>query len=196
MRLSLNRITGEKPCEASTRRSPGDLVAVCGVLLLTALELVALATAPVAQRPFVTGAVIGAGTAALITVWAVLHARHRAAQRPHHDLPAGPVDASWYADGSLDGFPMDEIRLFLLGPQPPLHRLDPRTRRPRRQVARQAPRPTRESRIPPCRSRPKADLLAGKSPTTHHSTTLTRPEQQRGRFRTGPSPWSQVRRRR
>jgi hypothetical protein len=96
----------------------GDLLAMCGVLLLAGLELVALATASAGQRPLATGAVIGSGTAAFITSWAILHARHRTAGRPHHDQPSGPVDTSWFTDHTLDGFPMDEIRPFLLGPDP------------------------------------------------------------------------------
>jgi hypothetical protein len=91
---------------------------VCGVLLLAALELVALATAPAGQRPFVMGAVIGAGTAALITAGAVVHARRRTAQRPRYDHSGDPVEASWFSDGTLDGCPMDELRPLLLGPEP------------------------------------------------------------------------------
>ena len=116
--LILNRKSGEKAMRNPRTPIPGDLLAVCGVLLLAALELVALATAPAGQRHLVTGAVIGSGTAASITTWAVLHTRRRTAQRTHHERPSSGVDASWFTEGTLDGFPMDEIRPFLLGPEP------------------------------------------------------------------------------
>ncbi|WP_055495774.1 hypothetical protein [Streptomyces sp. TP-A0356] len=96
----------------------GEGTAVLGVLLLTALEMTALATAPRADRPIVAGALVGAATAAFVVVAAVVHSHHRAQREAKRQLTE-TVDESWFTSGALDGFPMDAIRPLLLTPDAP-----------------------------------------------------------------------------
>ena len=100
----------------------GEGTAVLGVLLLTALEMTALATAPRADRPIVAGALVGAA-AAFVVVTAVVHSHHRAQREARRQLTE-TVDESWFTPGALDSFPMDAIPPLLLKPDAPsLNRL-------------------------------------------------------------------------
>ncbi|WP_329371139.1 hypothetical protein [Streptomyces sp. NBC_01483] len=58
----------------------GEGTAMLGVLTLAVLEMTALATAPASDGPIVSGALIGAATAAFVVVTAVWH-RHRTTAR-------------------------------------------------------------------------------------------------------------------
>ncbi|EST36585.1 hypothetical protein [Streptomyces roseochromogenus] len=78
----------------------GEGTAVLGVLLLTALEMTAVATAPRADRPVGAGALIGAATAAFVVVAAVVH-RHRRAQREARRQLTETADESWFTTRAI-----------------------------------------------------------------------------------------------
>ncbi|WP_225102472.1 hypothetical protein [Streptomyces sp. CoH27] len=96
----------------------GEGTAVLGVLLLTVLEMTAVATAPRADRPIVAGALVGAATAAFVVIAAMVRSHHRAQQEARRQLPEA-VDESWFTSGALDGFPMNAVRPLLLTPGAP-----------------------------------------------------------------------------
>ncbi|MEU8695651.1 hypothetical protein [Streptomyces sp. NPDC048665] len=101
----------------------GEGVALLGVLTLVVLEVTALATAPTRDRPIVSGALMGAGTAAFVLVAAVWHSHRNAARRARRRLHE-TVDDSWFTARTLDGFPMEAVRPYLLGKDAPgLNRL-------------------------------------------------------------------------
>jgi hypothetical protein len=101
----------------------GEMLALLGVLLLGALELAALITAPPHDRAFVAGAVVAAGSAALVVASAVVHARrNRPPTRP--TLDDEQVDESWFTAHAVEGFPMEAVRPWLLrADAPSLNRL-------------------------------------------------------------------------
>ena len=96
----------------------GEITALLGVLLLMVLEITALATAPARDRPLVSGALIGAGTAGFVVVAAVWHG-HRDATRQVGRSLTEAVDESWFTARTLDGFPMEAVRPYLLGRNAP-----------------------------------------------------------------------------
>ncbi|MFJ9931440.1 hypothetical protein ACIRU5_36170 [Streptomyces misionensis] len=96
----------------------GEGTAVLGVLLLTVLEMTALATAPRTDQPIVAGALLGAATAAFVVVAAVVHS-HRRGQRQARRQLTEAVDETWFTGGALDGFPEDAVRPLLLTPDAP-----------------------------------------------------------------------------
>ncbi|MBX7555372.1 hypothetical protein ABZX95_46525 [Streptomyces sp. NPDC004232] len=101
----------------------GEGVALLGVLTLVVLEVTALATAPARDRPIVSGALMGAGTAAFVLVAAVWHSHRNAARRARRRLHE-TVDDSWFTARTLDGFPMEAVRPYLLAKDAPgLNRL-------------------------------------------------------------------------
>ncbi|MGW2318575.1 hypothetical protein [Streptomyces sp. NPDC001680] len=101
----------------------GEGVALLGVLTLIMLEVTALATAPARDRPIVSGALMGAGTAAFVLVAAVWHAHRDTARQAHRRLHE-TVDDSWFTARTLEGFPMEAVRPYLLGRDAPsLNRL-------------------------------------------------------------------------
>jgi hypothetical protein len=100
----------------------GQVQAMVGLLMLFALELTALLTAPSRDRAFVAGAVIAAGSAVLVVVAAVAHSR-RNRRRPPAQFDQR-VDESWFTTDALEGFPMEAVRPWLLRPDAPsLNRL-------------------------------------------------------------------------
>jgi hypothetical protein len=91
-----------------------------GVVLLTALEAVAYVCAPASAHAFVGGALLGAGSAAAITVAATVSvkgrrpARRRAAREP----------SLLESVSETEHFPMEALRpLLLRGGAPSLNRL-------------------------------------------------------------------------
>ncbi|MGW3043645.1 hypothetical protein ACWC9T_27175 [Kitasatospora sp. NPDC001159] len=97
----------------------GEGKVLLGILLLMLLELVVLTTTPVHERSMIGGVLLGAGTAAFILALAVLHHRHRARRR----LPE-IAKTDWFSADTVAGFPMEELRPLLLGPNAPnLNRL-------------------------------------------------------------------------
>ncbi|WP_369393152.1 hypothetical protein AB5J72_40560 [Streptomyces sp. CG1] len=101
----------------------GEGVALLGVFTLLVLEVTALATAPARDRPIVSGALMGAGTAAFVLVAAVWHVHRNAARQARRRLHE-TVDDSWFTARTLDGFPMEAVRPYLLSEDAPgLNRL-------------------------------------------------------------------------
>ncbi|WP_369394468.1 hypothetical protein AB5J72_48280 [Streptomyces sp. CG1] len=96
----------------------GEIAALLGVLVLTVLEITALATAPARDRPLVSGALVGAGTAAFVMVAAVWHSHRDVARQGRWSL-SQTVDESWFTAHTLDGFPMEAVRPYLLGKNAP-----------------------------------------------------------------------------
>ncbi|MGW1159855.1 hypothetical protein ACWD5Q_26030 [Streptomyces sp. NPDC002513] len=96
----------------------GEGAVVLGVLTLIVLEMTALATAPARDRPLVSGALIGAATAAFVVVAAMWHSHRNAARNARRCLPEA-VDESWFTARTLDGFPMEAVRPHLLGKNAP-----------------------------------------------------------------------------
>ncbi|MCC9307758.1 hypothetical protein LN042_11740 [Kitasatospora sp. RB6PN24] len=101
---------------ARTRLHPqtGEGKALLGILLLLVLEMVALAVAPVRDRPLVAGILLGAGMAGLLLLAATLHSHRRARRRPPANTPG-----DWYSADALEGFPMEAVRPQLLGQDAP-----------------------------------------------------------------------------
>ncbi|WP_063750639.1 hypothetical protein [Streptomyces roseochromogenus] len=106
-----------------SQQRTGEGAAMLGVLTLVALEIAALATAP-APRP----AARQRGShrrcpAAFVLVAAVWHS-HRNAARQARRRPHETVDDSWFTARTLDGFPKEAVRPYLLGKDAPsLNRL-------------------------------------------------------------------------
>ncbi|MFF3511486.1 hypothetical protein [Streptomyces sp. NPDC002573] len=96
----------------------GEGAVVLGVFLLIGLELVALATAPRADRPVVGGALVVAATAAFVLVAAVLHGHGKTRRQATH-RPAEAANETWFTAETLQGFPMEAVRPRLLGPHAP-----------------------------------------------------------------------------
>ncbi|MEV5875348.1 hypothetical protein AB0L75_14150 [Streptomyces sp. NPDC052101] len=96
----------------------GEGATVLGVFTLTVLEMTALATAPARDRPLVSGALIGAATATFVVVAAMWHNHRNAARQARLRLPQ-TVDESWFTARALYGFPMEDVRPYLLGKDAP-----------------------------------------------------------------------------
>ncbi|MEU1289698.1 hypothetical protein [Kitasatospora sp. NPDC005856] len=97
-------------------------IILSAVLLLLALEGVAVGVAPGRLRLFLCGLLIGASVAALLL--AQLLGRSHRAHRRSAVLPVGDDDAQWFSARTLEGFPMDEVRPLLRAPGAPgLNRL-------------------------------------------------------------------------
>ncbi|MFE9174350.1 hypothetical protein ACFYNZ_33760 [Streptomyces kebangsaanensis] len=96
----------------------GEGAAVLGLLTLIVLETTVLATASARDRPLVSGALIGAATAAFIVVAAIRHSHRKAARQARRRLPE-TVGESWFTARTLDGFPMETVRPHLLGEDAP-----------------------------------------------------------------------------
>ncbi|WP_225101729.1 hypothetical protein [Streptomyces sp. CoH27] len=96
----------------------GEVTALVGVIILMVLEMTALATAPARDRPLVSGALIGAGTATFVVVAALWHS-HRGATRQRRRSLTETVDESWFTADTLEGFPMEDVRPCLLGKDAP-----------------------------------------------------------------------------
>ncbi|MGJ5752053.1 hypothetical protein FB563_0121 [Streptomyces puniciscabiei] len=95
----------------------GEVTAMLGVIVLMVLEVTALATAPARDRPLVSGALIGAGTATFVVV-ALWHG-HRGATRQRRRSLTETVDELWFTAHTLEGFPMEAVRPYLLGKNAP-----------------------------------------------------------------------------
>ncbi|MFF3517504.1 hypothetical protein [Streptomyces sp. NPDC002573] len=101
----------------------GEGAAILGVLTLVVLETVAVNTAPTRDKPMVGGALMGAATAAFILIAALWHHHRQAEQRTRKIVPED-LGEEWFTAKSLEGFPMEAVRPFLLGPNAPsLNRL-------------------------------------------------------------------------
>ncbi|MGW5367985.1 hypothetical protein ACWER6_12025 [Streptomyces sp. NPDC004009] len=96
----------------------GEGAAFLGVLTLVVLETVAVSTAPARDKPVVGGALMGAATAAFILIAALWHHHRQAEQRACRVVPEDLGDGLFTAR-SLEGFPMEAVRPFLLGPDAP-----------------------------------------------------------------------------
>lgn len=103
--------------------------ALCVVMLLLALQVTALGVAPAPLRLFLSGVLIGASVVGLLLALLLAHSRQRAG-RPTADraaavaVAAGDDDTQWFSARSLEGFPMEQVRPLLLGPDAPgLNRL-------------------------------------------------------------------------
>ncbi|MFH8385106.1 hypothetical protein ACH4E7_29890 [Kitasatospora sp. NPDC018058] len=99
----------------------GRGTALCGVLLLLALQGLAVGVAPAPLRLFLSGVLIGASVVGLLLALLLAHSRQRAGL-------AGKAtpddDAQWFSARSLEGFPMEQVRPLLLSPGAPgLNRL-------------------------------------------------------------------------
>ncbi|MFI2606509.1 hypothetical protein [Kitasatospora sp. NPDC018619] len=126
----------------------GRGAALCGVLLLTTAEGLAVGLAPHPLRLFLSGTLIGASVAGLLLALLLATSRRRAgggtaragdgaaragdgAARAGDGAARagggtaraghGPLrdDAQWFSARSLDGFPMDLVRPLLLAPGAP-----------------------------------------------------------------------------
>ncbi|MFD7341161.1 hypothetical protein ACFV98_35030 [Streptomyces violascens] len=94
------------------------------VTLAAVSELVAVRLAPSGIRPAVSGFLLGAAVAVLAMTALLSHRRRRIAARHHPVVSTELVDESWFTARTLDGFPVEDVRPRLLGPDAPdLHRL-------------------------------------------------------------------------
>ncbi|MFD9689196.1 hypothetical protein ACFXPX_21210 [Kitasatospora sp. NPDC059146] len=95
--------------------------ALCVAVLLLALQVAALGAAPAPLRLFLSGVLIGGSAVGLLLALLLAHSRQRAGLAAP---PAPEDDAQWFSARSLEGFPMEQVRPLLLGPDAPgLNRL-------------------------------------------------------------------------
>ncbi|MFJ7244167.1 hypothetical protein ACIQWA_05900 [Kitasatospora sp. NPDC098652] len=103
----------------------GRGTALCVAMLLLALQVAALGVAPAPLRLFLSGVLIGGSAVGLLLALLLAHSRQRAGRPPTGRAGAlGEDDAQWFSARSLEGFPMEQVRPLLLGPDAPgLNRL-------------------------------------------------------------------------
>ncbi|MER7845149.1 hypothetical protein ABTZ03_14530 [Kitasatospora sp. NPDC096077] len=102
----------------------GRTTALSGVLLLLAVEGLAVGVAPAPLRLFLSGVLIGASVVGLLLALLLAHSRQRAGRSVAERVAAGEDDAQWFSARSLEGFPMEQVRPLLLAPDAPgLNRL-------------------------------------------------------------------------
>ncbi|MEV7770913.1 hypothetical protein [Kitasatospora sp. NPDC086791] len=139
-----------KPLRTGKPPRSGRATALSGVLLVIALQCLAVGVAPGPLRLFLSGALIGASVAGLLLALLLATSRRRAGaagranQRRARDArdtrnacnaqeacdargrttAPGDDDAQWFSARSLEGFPMEQVRPLLLAPGAPgLNRL-------------------------------------------------------------------------
>ncbi|MCQ8195050.1 hypothetical protein [Streptomyces rugosispiralis] len=109
---------GETVMRTLPHPQTGQGAVVLGVLTLTVVAMVVLATAPRADTPVVAGALVGAVAAVFVMTAAVRHARRRAARHARGRL-VETVDESWFTARTLEGFPKEAVLARLPGQDSP-----------------------------------------------------------------------------
>ena len=98
------------------------LASALAVVILVGLEGTTLTVARAGDRPVLGGLLAGANAAfaVLLLAWHGHHASARRVLRP----PAEEEGEEWFSAEALEGFPMEDVRPLLLGPDAPsLNRL-------------------------------------------------------------------------
>ncbi|MGV4925989.1 hypothetical protein K2224_17510 [Streptomyces sp. BHT-5-2] len=98
------------------RRWNAEVMAMVAVLVVVGAELLVLVLATPGQRPVISGVLLGSAAAVLVVfgeVWHVLRRRHR---RGGHPRGPGREGETWFSAEALEGFPADDIRQWLVGP--------------------------------------------------------------------------------